>query len=25
VTVTGPGNESVTLEGYRTRYGPNSP
>lgn len=25
VTVTGPGNESVTLEGYRMRYAPNSP
>lgn len=25
VTVTGPGNESVTLEGYRLRYAPNSP
>jgi MSHA pilin protein MshD len=25
VAVTGPGNESVTLEGYRTRYGPRSP
>lgn len=25
VTVTGPGGESVTLEGYRTRAGPRSP
>jgi MSHA pilin protein MshD len=25
VMVTGPGNESVTLEGYRTRSGPRSP
>ena len=24
VTVTGPGNESATLNGYRTRYAPNS-
>ncbi len=24
VTVTGPGNESTTLNGYRTRYAPNS-
>jgi len=24
VTVTGPGNESVTLHGYRTRYAPNA-
>lgn len=24
VTVTGPGNESVTLNGYRTRYAPNA-
>lgn len=24
VTVTGPGNESVTLDGYRTRYAPNA-
>lgn len=24
VTVTGPGNESATLHGYRTRYAPNS-
>jgi len=25
VTVTGPGNTTVTLDGYRTRYAPNSP
>jgi MSHA pilin protein MshD len=25
VNVTGPGGEQVTLEGYRTRYGPRSP
>ena len=25
VTVTGPGNESVRLQGYRTRYAPRSP
>jgi MSHA pilin protein MshD len=25
VAVTGPGNESITLEGYRTRYGPRAP
>jgi MSHA pilin protein MshD len=25
VTVTGPGNETITLEGYRTRYAPKSP
>ena len=24
VTVTGPGNVSITLEGYRTRYAPNT-
>lgn len=25
VSVSGPGNESITLEGYRVRYAPNSP
>ena len=25
VSVTGPGNESVRLQGYRTRYAPRSP
>jgi len=24
VTVTGPGNTTVTLNGYRTRYAPNA-